>query len=137
MAIIHIDLWIWNIGRSEMNVGPSSHAEFPNWRKLHLYIYNIGVLMVNIEFMWRGLETWHRRSFWSKSWYEASMVGPLLRLLISSWSVNKHGHHKQFFFLVISKKSYLKPSIQMNQNFGWKQNRIYVARLRNVAQTIF
>ena len=25
-----------------------------------LYIYNIGVLMVNIEFMWRGLETGER-----------------------------------------------------------------------------
>jgi hypothetical protein len=26
-------------------------------------------------------------------------------LLISSWSVSKHGHHRQFFFMVISKKS--------------------------------
>ena len=27
------------------------------------YIYNIGVLTVNIEFMWRGLETEERRAF--------------------------------------------------------------------------
>jgi hypothetical protein len=27
------------------------------------YIYNIGVLTVNIEFMWRGLETGERTSF--------------------------------------------------------------------------
>jgi hypothetical protein len=27
------------------------------------YIYNIGVLTVNIEFMWRGLETGERRAF--------------------------------------------------------------------------
>jgi hypothetical protein len=28
------------------------------------------------------------------------MESPLLRLLISSRSVNKHGHHKQFLFLI-------------------------------------
>ena len=28
-----------------------------------LYIYNISVLTVNIEFMWRGLETGERRAF--------------------------------------------------------------------------
>jgi hypothetical protein len=27
------------------------------------YIYNIGVLTVNIEFMWRGLETGEKRAF--------------------------------------------------------------------------
>jgi hypothetical protein len=26
------------------------------------YIYNIGILTVNIEFMWRGLETGERRA---------------------------------------------------------------------------
>ena len=28
-----------------------------------VHIYNIGVLTVNIEFMWRGLETGERRAF--------------------------------------------------------------------------
>ena len=28
------------------------------------------------------------------------MESPLLRLLISSWSINKHGHHRQFLFLI-------------------------------------
>ena len=28
------------------------------------------------------------------------MESPLLRLLISSRSVNKHGHHRQFLFLI-------------------------------------
>jgi len=32
------------------------------------YIYNIGVLTVNIEFMWRGLEPGGRRAF-SKSFH--------------------------------------------------------------------
>jgi hypothetical protein len=41
-----------------------------------------------------------------------------LCLFILSGSVNKHGHHRQFLFLVISKKSSpLKPSSQMNQNW--------------------
>jgi hypothetical protein len=28
------------------------------------------------------------------------MESPLLRLLISSQSINKHGHHRQFLFLI-------------------------------------
>ena len=32
-----------------------------------MYIYKIGVLTVNIEFMWRGLETWERRALASLS----------------------------------------------------------------------
>jgi hypothetical protein len=28
------------------------------------------------------------------------MAGPLYRLLISSRSINKHGHHRQFLFLI-------------------------------------
>jgi hypothetical protein len=45
------------------------------------------------------------------------MGGLLLKLLILSRSVNKYGHHRQFFFLVISiKSSLLKPSSQMNRN---------------------
>jgi hypothetical protein len=31
---------------------------------------------------------------------QASMENPLLRLLISSRSINKHGHHRQFLFLI-------------------------------------
>jgi hypothetical protein len=47
------------------------------------------------------------------------MESPLLRLLISSRSVNKHGHHRQFLFLIgwfLKKSSPLKPLGQMNQN---------------------
>jgi len=33
------------------------------------------------------------------------MKGVLLKLLISSRFVNKHGHHRQFLFWLISKKS--------------------------------
>ena len=36
----------------------------------------------------------------TETWQEASMESPLLRLLMSFWSVNKHGHHRQFLFLI-------------------------------------
>jgi hypothetical protein len=36
----------------------------------------------------------------TETWQEASMECPLWRLLISSRSVNKHDHHRQFLFLI-------------------------------------
>jgi hypothetical protein len=45
------------------------------------------------------------------------MEGPLLRLLISSRSINKHGHHSQFWFLIGRfLKTSLKSLGQMNRN---------------------
>jgi hypothetical protein len=45
------------------------------------------------------------------------MEGPLLRLLISSWSINKHSRHRQFLFVISQlKKSSLKPFGQINWN---------------------
>jgi hypothetical protein len=43
---------------------------------------------------------WNLLAKWTETWYEASMEGPLFSLLISSWSVKKHGHHRQFLFLI-------------------------------------
>jgi hypothetical protein len=46
------------------------------------------------------------------------MESPLLQLLISSRSINKHGHHRQFLFLIgwfLKKSSPLKPLCQMNR----------------------
>jgi hypothetical protein len=37
--------------------------KFSTQKTVTLWIYNIGVLTVNIEFMGRGLETWERRAF--------------------------------------------------------------------------
>jgi hypothetical protein len=34
------------------------------------------------------------------TWYEASLVGSLYKVLISSPSINKHGRHMQFLFLM-------------------------------------
>jgi hypothetical protein len=47
------------------------------------------------------------------------MEGPLLRLLISSQSINKHGRHRQFLFLIVrflKKSSTLKQLGQMDRN---------------------
>jgi hypothetical protein len=37
---------------------------------------------------------------WTGTWQEASMEGPLWELLILSRSINKHGHHRPFLFLI-------------------------------------
>jgi hypothetical protein len=43
---------------------------------------------------------WNYMAKWNEIWYEASMEGPLLIMLMSSRSFNKHCHHKQFWFLI-------------------------------------
>jgi hypothetical protein len=35
-----------------------------------------------------------------QNWLDASMESPLLQLFMSFWSVNKHGSHRQFLFLI-------------------------------------
>ena len=45
-----------------------------------------------------------------------SMECPQWILLISSWSVSKHGHHMQFLFLIFKKSSPLKLLSHMNRN---------------------
>jgi hypothetical protein len=42
----------------------------------------------------------------------------LLRLLISSWSVNKHGHHRQFLFLI---GWFLKNLLLRNRLVKWTE----------------
>jgi hypothetical protein len=37
---------------------------------------------------------------WIETWWEATMAGPLWRMLLSSRSINKHGRHRQFLFLI-------------------------------------
>jgi hypothetical protein len=48
-------------------------------------------LILKILFLWNCLAKC------TETWYESSMESPLLRLLISFRSVNKHGPHRQFF----------------------------------------
>jgi hypothetical protein len=48
----------------------------------------------------KNLLLWNRLAKWSETWYEASMEGSLYRLLILSRSINKHGRHMRFLFLI-------------------------------------
>jgi hypothetical protein len=62
---------------------------------------------------------WNHLAKLTETWQEASMECPLWRMLISSRSVNKHGHHRQFLFLIgryLKKSSPLKLPNQMNRN---------------------
>ena len=43
---------------------------------------------------------WNRSAKWTETWYEASMGSSLWRVLILSRSINKHGRHRQFLFLI-------------------------------------
>ena len=51
------------------------------------------------------------------------MEGPLLRLLISSQSVKKHGHHREFLFLA---GQFLKKSFPLTL-LSW--DKIYLAAI--------
>ena len=75
------------------------------------FLFLIGQFFLN-------LLIWNHLAKLTETWQEASMECPLCRLLISSRSVNKHGHHRQFLFLIgrYLKKSSLKLPSQMNWN---------------------
>ena len=64
----------------------------------------------------KNLFLWNCLAKLSETWQESSMECPLWRLLISSRSVNKHGHHRQFLFLIgrYLRKSSLKLPSQIN-----------------------
>ena len=69
--------------------------------------------------IFKNLLLWNRLAKLSETWQEASMECPLWRLLISSRSVYKYGHHRQFLFLIgryLKKSSPLKLPSQMNRN---------------------
>ena len=47
-----------------------------------------------------NLLLWNRLAKLTETWQESSMECPLWRMLILSQSINKHGHHRQFLFLI-------------------------------------
>ena len=54
----------------------------------------------SVNFSHFNLLLWNPSAKWTETWYEASMEGHLYILLISSRSINKHGCHRQFQFLI-------------------------------------
>ena len=74
-----------------------------NW---YVCIYNIGVLTVNIEFMWRGLETGERRALASFSTcFVPTHINSMFTVNtpILYLSCNKMGTKKMLFNLIIKK----------------------------------
>jgi hypothetical protein len=65
----------------------------PNMALHRQFLFLSGHLFLN-------LLLWNRLVKLTETWQEASMECPLWRLLISSRSVNKHGHHRQSLFLI-------------------------------------
>ena len=66
--------------------------------------------------IFKNLLLWNRFAKLTETWQEASMECPLWILLISSRSVNKHGHHRQFLFLI---GLYLKNLLLWNFPAKW------------------
>jgi hypothetical protein len=48
----------------------------------------------------KNLLLWNCLAKWTETWWEASMAGPLWKMLNFSRSINKHGWHRQFLFLI-------------------------------------
>jgi hypothetical protein len=70
---------------SNLYRGPSKDASYQ--------VFLIGWFLKNL-LLWKCLDKW------TEIWWEASMAGPLWILLNLSRSINKHGHHRQFLFLI-------------------------------------
>ena len=64
-----------------------------------MWAFAIICRLSSVYFSHFNLLLWNPSAKWTETWYEASMECPLYRLLISSRSINKHGHHRQFLFL--------------------------------------
>ena len=84
---------------------------FPNMALNRQFLFLVGQLKKN-------LLLWNRMAKLTKTWQEAAMECPLWRMLISSRSVNKHGHHRQFLFLI---GRYLKNLLLWNCLAKWTE----------------
>ena len=86
---------------------------------IHYQTWPPQAILVSDWLIFKNLLLWNRLAKWTETWEESSMECPLWRWLILFWSVNKHGHHMQFLFLIGRFKktsSPLKPLGQMNWN---------------------
>jgi hypothetical protein len=83
----------------------------PNMALHRQFLFLIGQFFFN-------LLLWNRLAKLTEAWQEASMECPLWRLLISSRSVNKHCHHRQFLFLIIILRFIL--AFYLSAKSNWK-----------------
>jgi hypothetical protein len=66
----------------------------------------------------KNLLLWNRFAKWTETWWEAFMESPLLWLLNSSRSINKHGCPRQFLFLI---GRFLKNLLLWNRFAKWTE----------------
>jgi hypothetical protein len=92
----------WNLVGSIYGRSSLKSAHFV---MIHYQAWPPQAILVSDWPIFKNLLLWNRLAKWTETWQEVFMECPLWRLLISSRSVNKHGHHRQFLF----------PS-QMNRN---------------------
>jgi hypothetical protein len=83
----------------------------PNMALHRQFLFLIGQFLLN-------LLLWNCLAKLTETWQEASIECSLWRLLISSRSVNKHGHHRQFLFLI---DRYLKNLLLWNCLVKWTE----------------
>ena len=96
-------------GRSSLKCAHFVLIHLPNMALHRQFLFLIGQFFQN-------LILWDRLAKLTETGQEASLECPLWRLLILSWSVNKHGHHRQFLFLISKRSSPLKLPSQMNRS---------------------
>jgi hypothetical protein len=105
----------WNLVGSIYGRSYLTNAHFV---MIHYQTWPPQAILVSDWLIFKDLLLWNHLAKTTETWQEASMECPLWRLLISSRSVNKHGHHRKFLFLIgwYLKKSSLKLPCQMNRN---------------------
>jgi hypothetical protein len=89
--------------------------------KVHILLWSITkhdppqAILVSDWPIFKNLLLWNHFAKLTETWQEASME---CRLLISSLSVNKHGHHRQFLFMI---GRYLKNLLLWNCLAKWTE----------------
>ena len=93
-------------------------------KRVHILLWSITkhgppqAILVSDWPIFKNLLLWNHLAKLTETWQEASIECPLWRLLISSRSVNKHCHHRQFFFLI---GRYLKNLLLWNCLAKWTE----------------
>jgi hypothetical protein len=82
---------------------------------IHYQTWPLQAILVSDWPIFKNLLLWNRLAKWTETRWEESMEGPLWRLLISSWSVSKHGYHRNLVGIIYGMSSYEVCSFRPNR----------------------